>query len=104
MQSGEISSGTSHVATTPAWLCEESGCVDWEQQQTLRNMTAASALSWKAKAEADVQMQLSAEVPNLPGLSGEKRVKIQKKSLQGSVGRQSSVNRMSEGADVLWNF
>ncbi|XP_070655924.1 uncharacterized protein [Bos indicus] len=56
-------------------------------QHTLRNMTAASALSWKAKAEADVQMQLSAEVPNLPGLSGEKRVKIQKKSLQGSVGR-----------------
>ncbi|XP_010832433.1 PREDICTED: AP-3 complex subunit sigma-1-like [Bison bison bison] len=56
-------------------------------QQTLRNMTAAWALSWKAKAEADVQMQLSAEVPNLPGLSGEKRVKIQKKSLQGSVGR-----------------
>jgi len=30
-------------------------------QQTLKNMTAAWALSWKAKAEANVQMQLSGE-------------------------------------------
>ena len=32
MQSREISSGTSHVATTPACLCVESGWVDWQQQ------------------------------------------------------------------------